>query len=694
MAIYLQLGPRLDSLRGIPRYTNQWFAESDNAVAENIHWSNYKYGDYERLATKFDIVHFKKLPEDQRCVAFFEDLLEAHPDWRLWAYQKGVDVFERRVLQKLRYFREQLREIRDGDAERPGTRSENATVETDFEDAMANTLKTEQKMADFIATMRVFQRCFVDGWVPAGQEPQLYSKLTARVLPFLTNKLPEFVYESATLVDGFPQVDRFEVKHPYTGTNMIEYIRKNSHGKGIVLSASSKHGRDLVKLIRLLRALDNKLPIQIVHRGDLSQRNQNFINYAATADKDTLLLPTTFYRWTKVWPDVDLAANLTTYGVQFLPQKVTFVNIKPAVSNEFKHKFPGFANKLLALLFTSFRHVLLLDADAVPLVNPDHFFHSQEYSDTGTFFFKDRTLRDTNEYMETNFFAKLFPTPNEHTLEEVFGIQQATHHSLANTYMAGYRHYQEAGVVAIDKVQHLLGVIMTFPLALWREPVSSAIWGEKEMYWLGLSMAGDENYRFNKYPAASVGELTSPKDRSYYPDARGGEVCSSHPGHIDSKNTLLWMNSGFSFCKKNNEGKDKKYFPFNTMDLLNELAPLYESPQIITHGIIPPEEPMLRGIYESYDQTSQQQHMDMWKLQKEVDDVDRSKVPFVEGRDPLKGWMKNPICTGYQYCAYNEITMMDQTKQLGLLVSFDKTLVEFYRFLGKVWLSGAARVSA
>ena len=47
---------------------------------------------------------------------------------------------------------------------------------------------------------------------------------------------------------------------------------------------------------------------------------------------------------------------------------------------------------------------------------------------------------------------------------------------------------------------------MMFPLALWSEPVQSSIWGDKEMYWLGLSMAGDENYEFNKYAAASVGE--------------------------------------------------------------------------------------------------------------------------------------------------------------------------------------------
>ena len=41
--------------------------------------------------------------------------------------------------------------------------------------------------------------------------------------------------------------------------------------------------------------------------------------------------------------------------------------------------------------------------------------------------------------------------------------------------MTGWRHYQEAGVVAYNKMQHFLGILMMFPLALWSEPVQSSI---------------------------------------------------------------------------------------------------------------------------------------------------------------------------------------------------------------------------
>lgn len=695
MVMYLRYDYAMGAVRGIPQHTR--FEESDSLLSKHVHVSNYKYGDYDRLAAKFNMEQFKQLPQEERCVKFFRDLLENDPDWELRPFDKNVDLFERRILDKQRYFRELIRDLRDDNDDRkkldvPGSTYENATVERNFQQAIKKTMETEQKMADFIATTRIYQKCFVEEWVPPSTETELYDKMTNKVLPFLTNTLPEFTFNNSTITNGFPLADNFDVYHEYKGSNLVEFIKTKSNGKGIVLSASSKHGRDIVKLIRLLRALDNTLPIQIIHRDDFSKRNREFVEFAATADKKELLEPPGTYSWKKVWPEIDLLANGTAYGINYTPQNVTFVNIKPAIKSEFRTKFPGFANKLLALFFTSFKEVVLLDADAIPLVRPNHFFLSQEYRETGTYFFKDRTLRDTNEYIETNFFAKLFPSANEKTLENIFGILLATYVSLGNTYMAGYRHYQEAGVVAIDKVAHLSGVMMMFPLSLWKEPVGSAVWGEKEMYWLGLSMAGDENYRFNYYPAASVGQLTTAKQYSYYPDAESNEVCSTHPGHIDKYGNVLWMNSGFSFCKKNSQLRDKQHFPLSEMNQMEVLGPLYAEPLVVTHAIIPPTEPELRGIHNSYDKSRQMKKMDGWKLQKEIDEVDRLKQPFFKDRNPLKGWMKNPICSGYYYCAYDKITTFDKTTDNGVLVKIDNTLVEYYRYLGKAWLSGSSRL--
>ena len=39
----------------------------------------------------------------------------------------------------------------------------------------------------------------------------------------------------------------------------------------------------------------------------------------------------------------------------------------------------GYSNKILAMLFTSFEELILLDADVVPLVPPEEFFNSKQY---------------------------------------------------------------------------------------------------------------------------------------------------------------------------------------------------------------------------------------------------------------------------------------------------------------------------
>lgn len=693
---YFKYNYAFGTIRNIPRYSRRWFDESDSMLSKHIHVSNYKYADYARLAAKFDMHKFKQLPKEDQCVQFFEDFLQKNVDWQLKPYDRDLNLFERRILDKLRYFRELVRDLRDENEQDtnpnvPGSTYENATVEAKFQNSIRKTLETEQQMADFVAVMRLYQKCFVDEWVPPSTGTELYGNMTQKLLPFLTGKVPEFTHNNNTITNAFPSAEDFDVRFAKDENNIIEFIKHKSNGKGIVLSASSRHGRDLVKLIHLLRALDNTLPIQIVHRGDFSKRNQAYVEYAATVDKNDIFNPGASYRWKQIWPDVDLESNSTSYGIKFLPQSITFVNIKPSLTHDSRRMFPGFANKLLALFFTSFKDVLLLDADAVLLVPPRDFFASEEYTETGTFFFKDRTLRDTNDYIETNFFAKLFPSSNEETLEDMFNIPQATYRSLGNPYMAGYRHYQEAGVVAIDKVAHLLGVMMTFPLSLWKEPVQTAIWGEKEMYWLGLSMAGDENYKFNHHAAASVGQMTSSKEHQYYPDAESKEVCSTHPGHIDEKGRLLWMNSGFSFCKKNNQLRDLKYFPFTEMNQMEVVSPLYAAPLQITHAIVPPPEPELRGIYDSFDGTKQRMRMSSWKQTKDIDEVEREKQKFIPHRSPLKGWVKSPMCAGYYYCAYDQTTTFDRKTKDGVFFEIDRTLSEYYRFLGKAWLSGSTR---
>ena len=61
----------------------------------------------------------------------------------------------------------------------------------------------------------------------------------------------------------------------------MNQFKDASNGKGIVLSITEKHIDDTINLIRLLRALNNKLPIQIIYFNDISQSSKTKIIKAA-----------------------------------------------------------------------------------------------------------------------------------------------------------------------------------------------------------------------------------------------------------------------------------------------------------------------------------------------------------------------------------------------------------------------------
>ncbi|KAF8002074.1 hypothetical protein HF325_003039 [Metschnikowia pulcherrima] len=200
---------------------------------------------------------------------------------------------------------------------------------------------------------------------------------------------------------------------------------------------------------------------------------------------------------------------------------------------------------------------------------------------------------DRNDWIETNYFAKLMPH-SSYELDMIMGIKPVTNHTLNNLYMKGWRHHQEAGLVMLNKRRHFRSLLTLLTLTLWGEPVKSLIWGDKEMYWLAMSMAGDEDYTFNQYGAASVGELTLQNDLKHYNNTAASELCSSHPGHVSADGQLLWINSGFSYCKKNGYARDKLRFPFSAFEDKEDVKSLYENPLKIRHAILPPELPTLR----------------------------------------------------------------------------------------------------
>ncbi|KAL6451735.1 MNN1 putative alpha-1 [Candida maltosa Xu316] len=439
----------------------------------------------------------------------------------------------------------------------------------------------------------------------------------------------------------------------------IQKFKNKCNGKGIVLSIANKHVEYTVQLIHLLRALDNRLPIQIVYYDDVSEESKMKIVTAAQEEYKTL--PESFQKVSHFFDSSYL--DKSRKGLR--PQEVWFVNAYNAIHKSFRGKFSRFGNKLLATFFNSFEEFMLIDADTVMMQPPEFFFNLEGYKKTGSYFFKDRSVqrRSINDglYME-----KMAPA----TIDSVmFDIPIMTNYTKNREFFKGLQHYMESGLVMLNKNIHLNSILMISQINFLR-PIAGKVYGDKELFWLGFAINGDENYFFDSNFAAAIGQLTPPDDRLRDDGTRhhSQEICSPHPGHVSAEDnhTLLWINSGFRFCHQadevNYEEEADKKTRLKFLTNAQAFRNYYYEPLRISHAIVPPLDEKLQAR-KNYRQ------------------------------EPERGWYwEKEYCRRYMWCAYSSIggkqkesIKKDNTLE-GLLISYSDNEVAMFNYLGDVWV--------
>ncbi|OVF08644.1 putative alpha-1,3-mannosyltransferase [Clavispora lusitaniae] len=676
-------------------YSDRGFFESDYETRAKVHFSNYQYSGTEsfgrRLGEKWE--HFAQRPLHEKCVQFFSAFEQDEPKWKL--HRTDSDRYDKYIVHKQKFFERSYGKLKKQKEKAKSDNPEDVTdldkqeIDAWYTESIQATENAEQSMADSMTVLRLFAHCFYgpegDKIRAAEDARPLYESLSRRLVPIFSPYFPMIHQTDGTLLqDRFPESS---VEFNY-GDNLLDFYRQNVHGSGIVISGATRYVKHILKFIRLLRVMNNRLPIQIIFRNDLSEKAKKVLYAVATRSKEEMFNPvfTDQKLMQKMYPGFDMDHE-TVKSLEFPPQDITLINIHRSISPDHQNDYTGYNNKILALFFSTFQNVLLYDADSVPLVPPQEILDANEFRDNGAYFFRDRSLRDSNDWLETNYFAKLMPHTNN-VLDMAMGVRPVTNHTMKNAYMTGWRHFQEAGLLALDKRRHFGMFLPLFALALWEEPVQSSIWGDKEMYWLAMSIVGDEQYHMNKYAAASVGQKTEEGRFKLYNNTRANELCSSHPGHVNSAGKLLWINSGFSYCKKNGYVRDSRKFPFSAMEDRKMVEDLYRNPLLIRHAIVPPDLPDLR----TSDSPDLQSEIDLVELvRKRKKDVDDLPDEQIDGYDPQKGWIKSSCCSNYQYCAYDAIESYSNPGTLdtsGTLFTFSEDEAARFDFLGTVWTTG------
>lgn len=179
-----------------------------------------------------------------------------------------------------------------------------------------------------------------------------------------------------------------------------------ARSRGIVFTAGDKQAPYLLTSIRSIRNQGCDLPIEVMYLGndDLSESSRDKLES----------LPNVVSR--------DLSLMVHDEG----------------------WRLAGWAAKPFAILLSSFREVIFIDADALFFRNPEELFSEPSYQETGALFFKDRLIMPESK---KDFLRQILPMP----------ISKQARSSRFWTGESG--HMQESGVVVVDKWRHFVALL-------------------------------------------------------------------------------------------------------------------------------------------------------------------------------------------------------------------------------------------
>lgn len=194
------------------------------------------------------------------------------------------------------------------------------------------------------------------------------------------------------------------------------------------------------------------------------------------------------------------------------------------------------------MLLSSFREVILLDADVLFLASPATLLSDPDYVRLGALFFRDRLLAPADR---ADFITKSLPSPLSRNILQ------------SNRWWLGTsQHMQESGVVVVDKWRHYVALLLTTRLngperdgneAQHREGVYQMMHGDKETFWLGWEMAGDSDYAFYDGRVGQIGVVASFDTETVDEDEE--KMCGIQLLHTSHGGRPLWFNGWIAVNK-------------------------------------------------------------------------------------------------------------------------------------------------
>lgn len=518
-----------DYLRKLLPEPHKNFRSSENLIHSEIYDPIIKdYG----LSTILNDLSF-----NERCELYFNELYKNEPNWKLDPYHRyNKDVEQMKSFSEfhLDHVLYDSRELGIDPSELHFSEAKEREIKQKYDKMHKKMRRDEQSLHTHLTHFKIFNKCFltsnsglvkseIDTFVTSQKQSlkemgidssqqelqeigtlpkQNFSScddIERRVYPWLTGKLPKYIRWDGTIHDGsIPQIctytgencEELPVEAPIesmlTGNKQcfLNNMRTQLNGKGIALTIDDRHTEITIRLIRLLRYHGNRYPIQIVYILWVSEESRKQL---IKASREMLT---------------------DQNGNELVQQELWFVDVSQSLHKKYYVKFRSFGNKILATLFNSFAELMLVDSDTVMLQSPDYFFNMPQYNEHGAFFYRDRSAQYRTK-SDAMFFRKMMPSLLD---TAIFDFPQVTNYTLDRELFNGLTHYMESGLVMVNRKRHFLQAL-TMAQISFMDPINKRVHGDKELFFLSLTIYGDEGYSFNKNFAASIGVETPIEER-------------------------------------------------------------------------------------------------------------------------------------------------------------------------------------
>ncbi|KIX04411.1 uncharacterized protein Z518_05279 [Rhinocladiella mackenziei CBS 650.93] len=260
---------------------------------------------------------------------------------------------------------------------------------------------------------------------------------------------------------------------PWTAPYFPDHMTLHSHfkkgGRGIVLTAGDDQAPFLLTTIPTFRKLGCTLPIEVMYLGDSDLSE----DYRA---------------------DLEAIDGVITRDIA-------------QMVNDEGWKLAGWAAKPFAILHSSFREVLFIDADSLFFKNPEILFDDPAYQKTGALFFRDRLIMPESK---KRWLQQILPKPISRQVKQ------------SRFWTGDSGHMQESGVIVVDKWRHFIALLLVTRMNgpdrdgnrdEGRVGIYDMVYGDKETFWIGWELVGDLDYAFHQGDAGTMGTVQEDKNR-------------------------------------------------------------------------------------------------------------------------------------------------------------------------------------